>query len=287
MKKEQIARLLEHWSRPVPGSDTFRFAVVLVNSKGNETMAALYQDSFTTASSHPGDHTGGNPTNPTSAPPWSPQIDPALLGDDPIDPAVYIDDPTDPASAPPWSPQIDPALLGDDPIDPAVFIETQQPTPVIVPPPTPNASANPLANRQEQSRPIPPKPKARAKPKSPPALLPPTLADNPTDSPIQPGDQVNETQQPIPVIANPSGERRLGSSVDVHLTNRQEQTLPTNRPKPKARPKPQKPSPQDPNPSLHQQEEELGRPKRIPKRKIDVYLEAEEKDAQKKKQKKK
>jgi hypothetical protein len=194
MKKEQIARLLEHWSRPVPGSDTFRFAVVLVNSKGNETMAALYQDSFTTASSHPGDHTGDNPTNPTSAPPWSPQIDPALLG--------------------------------DDPIDPAVFIKTQQPTPVIVPPPTPNASANPLANRQEQSRPIPPKPKARAKPKSPPALLPPTLADNPTDSPIQPGDQVNETQQPIPVIANPFGEPvdRLGLSVDIHLTNRQEQT---------------------------------------------------------------
>jgi hypothetical protein len=28
IEKEQIDRLLEHWSRPVPGSDVFRFAVV-------------------------------------------------------------------------------------------------------------------------------------------------------------------------------------------------------------------------------------------------------------------
>jgi hypothetical protein len=153
------------------------------------------------------------------------------------------------------STKIDPALLGDDPTDPAVFIKTQQSTPVFDPPPTANPSANPLfmANWQEQSQPIPPKPKARPKPKSPPALLPSTLADNLTESAIQPGDQVNETHQPITVIANPSVEPvdRLGSSVDIHLTNRQEQTKPTNGPKPKARMKPQKPSPQDPNLSLH------------------------------------
>lgn len=46
MKKEQIARLLEHWRRLVPTSDLFRFRFVLVNSKINETMPASYIDLF-------------------------------------------------------------------------------------------------------------------------------------------------------------------------------------------------------------------------------------------------
>ena len=46
MKKEQIIWLLEHWQRPVPGSDLFRFSHVLVNSKTGVMMCALYEDSL-------------------------------------------------------------------------------------------------------------------------------------------------------------------------------------------------------------------------------------------------
>jgi len=46
MKKEQVVRLIEHWRRPVPGSDLFRFRNVLVNSKTNELTPALYEDSL-------------------------------------------------------------------------------------------------------------------------------------------------------------------------------------------------------------------------------------------------
>lgn len=46
MKKEQVIRLLDHWRRPVPGSDLFRFSHVLVNSKTDSTTPALYEDSL-------------------------------------------------------------------------------------------------------------------------------------------------------------------------------------------------------------------------------------------------
>ena len=46
MKKEQVARLVEHWRRPVPASDLFRFSHVLVNSKTDATTPALYKDSL-------------------------------------------------------------------------------------------------------------------------------------------------------------------------------------------------------------------------------------------------
>jgi len=46
MKKEQITRLLNHWQRPVPGSDLFRFSHVLVNSKTDSMTPALYEDSL-------------------------------------------------------------------------------------------------------------------------------------------------------------------------------------------------------------------------------------------------
>jgi hypothetical protein len=46
MKKEQVARLVEHWRRPIPANDLFRFSRILVNSKTDSTMPALYQDSL-------------------------------------------------------------------------------------------------------------------------------------------------------------------------------------------------------------------------------------------------
>lgn len=45
MKKEQIARLVEHWRRPIPACNLFRFSHVLVNSKTDATTPALYEDS--------------------------------------------------------------------------------------------------------------------------------------------------------------------------------------------------------------------------------------------------
>ena len=217
MKKEQIARLLEHWSRSVPGSDIFRFTVVLVNNKTDETMAALYKDPFTTAFSHPVHQLPPTQTDSASdvVRPWSAQIDPTLLNG-PTDSAIQLEEPID---------------------------------------------------------------------------------NDPIDQTIQTGHLINETQPPTPAIdltpptPNPSGEPidQLGSSVDataLNLTNQQKPSRPI-RPKPKARPKP---STHNPNPipiPTSQQEEDLGRPKRTTKRRINVYLEAEEKDAQKKKQKKK
>ena len=46
MKKEQITQLLDHWGRPVSGSELFRFSHVLVNSKTDEITRALYKNSF-------------------------------------------------------------------------------------------------------------------------------------------------------------------------------------------------------------------------------------------------
>ena len=45
MKKEQISRLVEHWRRPIPACNLFRFSHVLVNSKTDATTPALYKDS--------------------------------------------------------------------------------------------------------------------------------------------------------------------------------------------------------------------------------------------------
>ena len=46
IRKEQIMQLLEHWRRPVPASDLFRFNHVLVNSKTKEMGLALYENSL-------------------------------------------------------------------------------------------------------------------------------------------------------------------------------------------------------------------------------------------------
>jgi hypothetical protein len=46
MKKEQIVRLVEHWRRPIPACDLFRFSHVLINSKTDATTPALYEDSL-------------------------------------------------------------------------------------------------------------------------------------------------------------------------------------------------------------------------------------------------
>ena len=46
MKKDQIVALLQHWRRPVPGRNLFRFSHILVNSKSREMEWALYDNSL-------------------------------------------------------------------------------------------------------------------------------------------------------------------------------------------------------------------------------------------------
>jgi hypothetical protein len=205
MKKEQIARLLVHWRRPVPGSDLFRFSIVLVNSKTNETMRALYKDSFAALFTFDNWNESTPPRQPT------PVIEPDLLPQ-----ATTL-------SLPPRhpTPVIDPALL------------PRAPTPVIDP--VLLGAVNDL-------------------PRAPAPSLPPRAL--------------------TPVIRNPS---------QVGLTSESEQSQPRPKPRPRQKAKHPTVSSDDPNHNTipdDQQEEELGRTKRIPKRKFDIYLAAEEKTAE-------
>ena len=75
MKKEQIGRLLEHWRRRVSASDLFRFSHVLVNTKTDEIMCALYTDPFVS-------HDNDVPTDPLTAPQHPSESPPPNLGND-------------------------------------------------------------------------------------------------------------------------------------------------------------------------------------------------------------
>jgi hypothetical protein len=224
MKKEQIARLLVHWRRPVPGSDLFRFSIVLVNSKTNETMRALYKDSFAALFTFDNWNESTPPRQPT------PVIEPDLLPQattlslPPRHPTPVIDPALLPRAP---TPVIDPVLLG------AVDDLPRAPTPVIDP--VLLGAVNDL-------------------PRAPAPSLPPRAL--------------------TPVIRNPS---------QVGLTSESEESRPRPKPRPRQKAKHPTVSSDDPNHNTipdDQQEEELGRTKRIPKRKFDIYLAAEEKTAE-------
>jgi hypothetical protein len=200
MKKEQIARLLEHWRRPVPGSDLFRFSHVLLNIKTDETTPALYKSLFA-AISHP---------NTTSD-------DPVLLQDQTPD---QIDSPP------------------------------QYPTPVLrLRAPTPD----PIATRHQS-------------PIIDPILLHPT-----------PVNALPPNRAPTPAL-----ESRPSIPSPVGLTTE------PNQPRPRPKPRPQKAaaSTDDPSPNQNEQQEGLGRTKRVAKRRLDIYLAAEEKISELAKKKK-
>jgi hypothetical protein len=57
MKREQVARLVEHWRRPIPANELFRFSHILLNSKTDFTATALYSNSL-------GPHTVGEMGQP-------------------------------------------------------------------------------------------------------------------------------------------------------------------------------------------------------------------------------
>ena len=223
MKKEQIARLLDHWRCPVSGSDLFKFSHVLKNSKTNETMHALYKDLFATKLSHPHNGAVSNSSTPPSAPPrcLTPVIDPILV------------------------------LASRTPTP---FIDSGAPTPVIDPTPvTPSQTPTPFIGSFPPQAPTP--------------VIDPELGG--ITSPV--GSTTGPEPRPKPTAP----------SQDPILTTRPEQSRPQPKPRPhpKAKDHPTAPS-QDPSPNPNGQiEENLGRSKRIPKRKLDIYLAAEEKIA--------
>lgn len=252
MKKEQIGRLLEHWRRPVAGSDLFRFSCVLVNSKTEETTRALYKDSFATlipieaVADWDTDYNNLQEESNATAPPL-------------------------PQHQSPLSVAISPSTISDSNIDPALLALSTTPPQIV------NTSPVGLTTEQEQL--WPPRSSqvgSMTEPEQPRPARP---------RPVGLGTEPVQPQSPRPRSAGlvtepmqPLSPRPVGS-----VTEREQPVPP--RPKPLRKSKTKNPTDptQDLNPTA-QQEEELGRPKRILKRKGDIYLEAEEKAAKKAKQ---
>ena len=211
MKKEQIGRLLDHWTRPVHASELFRFSHVLVNNKAEETTAASYINSFA-------------PTRQNET--FCTQEGDAEDNDN-HQPLVPNSNPTPPI----LDPNIDPVLQNQS------YYITSAPTPPIVQPTRPDSSPpiNPSAS-----------------------LSPVSLTAEPEKSSSQPCPRPKKTTKTPIVLAEP------------------EQLSSQPRPRPKKTTKNAIVSSENPNPTS-QQEEELGRPKRVQKRRVDLYLEAEQK----------
>jgi len=267
MKKEQITRLLEYWRRPVHASELFRFSSVLVNNKTEETKTALYADSFAdlyslTPDDWNADYNAlsgvdtGVPTAmplPTRIP--DPEIHPTSL----INPASdsFPENLTPNQTHPTLDPNIDPALQG-----PALSFPSQTH-------PTLDPNIDPALQDPALSFPS----------GAPTPVIGPSTHKSFTGVPT-----LNRNPVHSPTHSLPSGAPTpvIGPSVDKSPD-------PSPRPRPRARPRKTKTKPivssDEPNPTSRQ-EDDLGRPKRVPKRKTDLYLEAEEKtELAKKKQK--
>jgi len=270
MKKEQIARLLVHWKRFVHPSDLFRFSRVLVHNKTDITMAALYKDSFAAVLSDPQNETVAaddwdvgnddsdlqlfNSTTPLPLPFGVPTQNtttqlPTPINDSPSDtfPSVPTLNPTHPTH----DPNIDPALQYPFPLSgasnaltgvPTLQINPLQatyifPSGVTTPVIGPSVSVNPVGSTAASQHPSQSRPRPKKKSKNP----------------------IASSQDPS---SNP--------------TSRQEEHPSQSRPRPKKKTKSPIASSQDPNSNpTSRQEEELGRPKRVLKRKVDLYAEAE------------
>jgi hypothetical protein len=172
-------RLLNHWRRPVPGADLFRFSHVLVNTKTDQLRPALYKHSPSASipmqSDGPiddepiddepiddepiggepigGEPIGGEPTKGGLASEWDAEyisLDPD--GDVNMDPGLNHGDstpvPFSPQPPPPPTPVIDPQLILEESV---IMKEGEgRPTSSQGPPPVHIASAD-----QEQPRPRP------------------------------------------------------------------------------------------------------------------------------------
>jgi len=164
MKKEQVVRLVEHWRRPVPGSDLFRFSHVLVNSKANELTPALYEDSL-------GPHTIGQSSQALnvvveSGRDWDEEYQAMQFSPGPDD--VNMHDSSNREDARP-EPVIDPELL-------RISQPTQQPS---LDGPT-HSTKSKKPTKAKGSRKA--KSKATQKKKKQPAVIPDELPVEPIDS---------------------------------------------------------------------------------------------------------
>lgn len=254
MKKEQITRLLGFWRRPVHASDLFRFSLVLVNNKTEETTAALYKDSFAAVLSHPQNET-------VTTGDWDAEFNklqaigsmsPVPLPDT-IDSALQQVPTSDPPLGVPFS-------NPTHPIDPILQHVTGAPTSAI-------------GLTTPDSRGVPTPNPTHATPFDP--NIDPILqyeAPTPAIGLTTPDSQGVPTVTPTHVVPTPS-DGPVGSAAEP------EQSQPSQpRPQPKKKTKNPIDTSQDPNLNpTSRQEEELGRPKRVQKRKVDLYLEAEQK----------
>lgn len=243
MKKEQVTRLLDHWRRPVSGSELFRFSRVLQNHKSDETMSALYTDSFAAVLGHEAvsaddgdaaenDFQGVDSTTPVSL---SIGVQPSMQHTNPVNDPALQQLPT--SNSIPEVPTVNPMPIDESNIHPSLRRQVYPPLPSAAPTPVirPNENITPVGSRTEpeQSR--------------PPSRSSPTPAAD-------------------------------DSNINTAVLGLPEKSRPT----PKSRPRPKEKS-KNPTTAFQdltgQQEEGLGRPKRAQKRKLDIYLEAEQRTA--------
>jgi hypothetical protein len=251
MKKEQIVRLLIHWRRPVAACDLFRFSIVLVNCKTNETTPANYKTSFALQSADLGTSTSQSGALPRHSTP----IDSIsrVSTPTPIDPTpISTSHPSPITGAQSENPtSFDPAPISTSPITGA---QSKNPTPFNSPDseirsPRSGPEGSTSLPKQSQSR---PKPRPQKKTKHPTASL-----DDPN---------LNEEELGRP--------KRIPKRKLDDLKSQPE----LSQPQPQTQPRPRKKA-KHPTASLddaNQNEENLGRPKRIQKPRLDIYLAAEE-----------
>jgi hypothetical protein len=315
MKKEQITRLLEHWRRPVHASEIFKFTLVLVHSKTDETREALYTNSFAPQQeTHP-------VTTPHSVSSPHAIIDPALrqgLSSD-----IFPPSPTDRVQNS-MDPNIDPALQNPTYTHPSgVPIPNRSHAPQYPTynfPPVPHPT-HPLPNNIDPALKFPTfsfpfgvstpdvptldDPTLLSVPSGPtfsfpfgvstpdvPTLDDPTLLSFPSGAPTTVHDPtllsfqsgaLSIVRDPT-MLSFPSGAPTTFHQPGIDLCTVGSTAEPgPSYPSPQARSRPQ-PRPKKKSKNLilssddhHTQEEQLGRPKRVQKRKTDLYLEAEEK----------
>src|SRR5882762_1659131 len=266
MKKEQIIRLLDYWKRPVHASELFRFSHVLVKSKTEETTTALYTDSFAGLYSLT---SNGEDAGVDSGVPTTIQISETHPTCTPASDS-FSGNPTQNLTHPTQNnldPNIDPYLQGlSFPFRAPTSVTTPESLTGVPSAPTTQNSLDPNIDPYLQG-PLR-------------APTPVTTPESLTIVPSAPTPVIGPTQNNL----DPNIGLVIGPTVNM---TEQSNPSPRRRPKPKARKTKTNPtvSSDEPNPTS-MQEDDLGRPKRLHKRKTDLYLEAEEKTERAKKKQK-